>query len=54
MCGIFSVIILVPLDNPIPVYIVYWTAWVDESNTIHFRNDIYGRDDEMAANFSSE
>ncbi len=31
----------VDLPEPVPVLIVYWTAWVDEQNNIHFRNDIY-------------
>jgi L,D-transpeptidase YcbB len=33
----------VTLRSPIMVYLLYWTAWVD-NNLIHFRNDIYGRD----------
>ncbi len=34
----------VQLPKPIPIHILYWTAWVDEDGTIQFRNDIYGRD----------
>ena len=34
----------VKLEEPLPVYIVYWTATVDESGKIHFYNDIYDRD----------
>lgn len=34
----------VRLTHPMPVYLVYWTAWVDRRGAIHFRNDIYGRD----------
>ncbi|MBN8430107.1 L,D-transpeptidase family protein [Microbulbifer salipaludis] len=34
----------VALDQPIPVHIVYWTAWVDEEGLLNFRPDIYGRD----------
>lgn len=29
------------LEENIPVVIVYWTAWVDESGLVHFRKDIY-------------
>ncbi len=32
------------LKNPIPVHLLYWTAWVTPDGTIHFRDDIYGRD----------
>lgn len=33
------------LDHPIPVYILYRTAFVrPEQNTVHFYDDIYGRD----------
>ena len=34
----------VHLPEPIPVHLLYWTAWVDSGGTIHFRDDIYGRD----------
>lgn len=33
------------LPEAIPVYIQYWTAWVDDAGAIQFRNDIYGYDD---------
>jgi len=34
----------VRLPKPIPIHLLYWTAWVDEKGTVHFRKDIYGRD----------
>jgi murein L,D-transpeptidase YcbB/YkuD len=34
----------VVLSNPVAVHIKYWTAWVDETTTVHFRKDVYGRD----------
>lgn len=34
----------VRLREGIPVHLLYWTAFVDDEGTIHFRNDLYGRD----------
>jgi len=34
----------VPLATPLPVHLVYDTAWVDEAGTVQFRADVYGRD----------
>ena len=34
----------VVLEKPMPVHLVYFTAWVDEDQTINFRKDIYGHD----------
>ncbi|MEW8431737.1 MAG: hypothetical protein G8D61_18580, partial [gamma proteobacterium symbiont of Ctena orbiculata] len=33
-----------PLSKPMPVYLTYFTNWVDPSGEIHFRPDIYQRD----------
>jgi L,D-transpeptidase YcbB len=35
---------IVRLPRPVPVFLIYLTAWADESGTIHFREDIYRRD----------
>jgi murein L,D-transpeptidase YcbB/YkuD len=37
----------VTLKNPIPVSIVYFTAWVDDQGKIHFRDDLYNRDQRL-------
>ena len=34
----------VKINNPVPVLITYYTAWVDENNLLHFADDIYGHD----------
>ncbi len=34
----------VPLKNPVPVLITYFTAWVNDSSHLNFREDIYGHD----------
>jgi murein L,D-transpeptidase YcbB/YkuD len=35
---------LVPLKKPVPVHLVYFTAWPDAKGRIEFRRDVYGRD----------
>ena len=35
---------VVRIKDPIPVHLLYWTAWVTETGTVHFGNDIYNRD----------
>ncbi|MBE0574923.1 MAG: L,D-transpeptidase family protein [Desulfuromonadales bacterium] len=30
--------------DPLPVHIQYWTAWVDQNDMVHFREDVYFRD----------
>ena len=32
------------LEEPLPIHLVYWTAWTDENGKVNFRNDIYQRD----------
>jgi len=38
----------VTLKKKIPVFLVYFTAWVDQSGELHFRRDIYKHDQKMA------
>ena len=35
---------MVTLHTPMPVYLLYRTAWVDAGGVVQFREDIYGRD----------
>jgi murein L,D-transpeptidase YcbB/YkuD len=37
----------VTLNKTIPVFIVYFTAWVDKNGALNFRKDIYGHDAKM-------
>lgn len=37
----------VPLESPMPVFISYFTAWVDGNGLLHFRDDLYGHDQKM-------
>ncbi|HEX2223573.1 MAG TPA: L,D-transpeptidase family protein [Thermoanaerobaculia bacterium] len=34
----------VKLPKPLPVHLVYWTAWVEPNGTVQFRKDVYGHD----------
>jgi len=38
----------VKLKSPVPVIITYYTAWVDNKGGLHFADDIYDHDREMA------
>jgi len=35
------------LDEPIPVYIMYWTVWVNDDGIPYFMEDIYNRDEKV-------
>ncbi|MFY0691331.1 MAG: L,D-transpeptidase family protein [Paracoccaceae bacterium] len=34
----------IDLREPLPVHLVYYTAWVDQKGAPQYRNDVYGRD----------
>ncbi|MFW1677803.1 L,D-transpeptidase family protein [Pontibacter sp. JAM-7] len=34
----------IQLQQPVPLHITYWTAWVDANQQLQFRDDIYRRD----------
>ena len=38
----------VPLERPIPIHLMYLTSWVDHTGALHFREDVYGRDEALA------
>jgi murein L,D-transpeptidase YcbB/YkuD len=39
----------IPVARPVPVYILYWTAFVAPDGLVHFRDDVYGRDGRLDA-----
>lgn len=39
----------VPVEPPVPVHVIYLTAFVDDAGTVQFRDDVYGRDGLRAA-----
>jgi murein L,D-transpeptidase YcbB/YkuD len=42
----------VAVAEPLPVFLLYWTAFAGADGTMHFRDDIYGHDSEMIAALS--
>lgn len=40
---------MIPVKKPLPVHVLYWTAFVDESGDLHFAPDIYHRDGRLDA-----
>jgi murein L,D-transpeptidase YcbB/YkuD len=34
----------ITLKHPLPIHLVYWTAWADQDGRAQFRQDIYKRD----------
>ena len=42
------------LDAPVPVHLVYFTAWTDAEDQINFREDVYGRDRDLQLALSKE
>ena len=35
------------LSRPMPVYLVYFTSWVDDTGLVHFRPDVYQRNQNL-------
>lgn len=44
----------IPLARPLPVYILYWTAFVEPDGLVQFRADVYGRDRRLASALGEE
>lgn len=44
----------ISIQHRMPVYIVYFTAWVSSDGQMNFRNDIYNLDDKLRKEFFNE
>ncbi len=44
----------VKLPKKLPVHILYFTAWVEDNGVVHFRKDVYGHDQKLAAALAEE
>lgn len=44
----------VTVKKSVPVFIVYFTAWVDKDGQLNFRKDIYGHDEKMSEKLFSK
>jgi murein L,D-transpeptidase YcbB/YkuD len=42
-----------PLSEPLPIYIAYWTVFVDADGSVEFRPDLYDRDQRLLAALAS-
>jgi murein L,D-transpeptidase YcbB/YkuD len=45
---------VLPLPEPIPVYVVYLPSWVDEDGLAHFHPDHYGRETVLVWEYPAE
>jgi len=39
----------IELNNPLPIYVLYWTAMAGDNGMVEFRRDLYGRDRRLNA-----
>ncbi len=44
----------ITLQRPLPVHILYWTAWVEPDGTVEFRKDIYDHDAQLEQALAAE
>ncbi len=43
----------VDLPKKLPIYLLYWTAWVEDDGFVYFRRDVYSRNENIATDFTS-
>ncbi len=39
----------IDLKKSVPIYLLYWTTWVEEDGTVHFRDDVYQRNQRIVS-----
>ncbi len=44
----------IELAEPVPIHLIYQTAWVDEAGALQFRHDVYGYDRRMKEAFEQD
>jgi murein L,D-transpeptidase YcbB/YkuD len=44
----------ITLPHPLPVHLLYFTAWMDKDGSVEFRRDVYGHDTKLAKALSEE
>jgi murein L,D-transpeptidase YcbB/YkuD len=44
----------IDLPRPLPVHILYWTAWVEPGGAVQFRQDVYGHDARLEQALAAE
>lgn len=44
----------ITLPRPLPVHILYFTAWVDKDGTVELHRDVYGHDAKLAKSLAEE
>jgi murein L,D-transpeptidase YcbB/YkuD len=44
----------ITIPRPLPVHILYFTAWVEPDGTVQFRRDVYGADAKLAKALDQE
>ena len=39
----------IPIKTPVPVYVLYWTAWPTSDGDVEYHRDVYGSDARVIA-----